>query len=344
MEYSVQYLRDNNGVRNATASNGVRERNTRAPTGHRFGLVACLSNEEQSYSMTFNLECTVSRFEHDGCRVHQYGSGADTFHTNAFIVETAKQLVIIDTMMTVSEARGLKAYAGSIGKPLAAILITHGHPDHYNGVGQLRDIAGKVPVITTRAVNAAIHGSVDSKALKWKPIFGAEWPDDKFAADRFMATGEAMWIDGLRFELMELGKGESACDTCWLVGESRRAVFVGDVVFNGVHSFMNDGHSTQWLHSLTQLESILMPEDSIYTGHGQPGVPAMAIPEQRRYLEHYRQTVRLLACGRPWLDEAAKGALVREMNAYLGTDKLAVFVQAGADAVARELAEQRPGD
>ena len=44
------------------------------------------------------------------------------------------------------------------------------------------------------------------------------------------------------------------------------------------------------------------------------------------------------------LDEAAKGALVREMNAYLGTDRLAVFVQAGADAVARELAEQQPGD
>ena len=262
--------------------------------------------------MTFNFKCTTTVFrKHNDFIVHQHESGADTFYTNAFIVETSRSLVVIDTMMTISEAVGLRTYAKSLGKPIAAVLITHGHPDHYNGVGKIKEEVHTIPVITTLAVNAAIQQGIDYKELKWKPVFGSEWPQSKFAATRFVVTGDVLQFDDVVFELVELGEGESDCDTYWIVGTKQRAVFVGDIVFNGTHSFMNDGHSGEWLQSLTQLESYLKSDDTIYTGHGQPGRPTEVIFLQRQYLEHYRQEIRRLAQGKPLMDDKSKVALVR---------------------------------
>ena len=45
-----------------------------------------------------------------------------------------------------------------------------------------------------------------------------------------------------------------------------RAVFAGDVVFGGVHSFMNDGHTSEWLASLEALKEALSGLDILYTG------------------------------------------------------------------------------
>ena len=86
--------------------------------------------------------------------VHTVASGPETFLTNAFLVETAESLVAVDTMMTVSDARALRRHVDAIGKPLRAVLVTHGHPDHYNGTGDLLEGFGKIPVIATAGVDA----------------------------------------------------------------------------------------------------------------------------------------------------------------------------------------------
>ena len=77
-----------------------------------------------------------------------------------------------------------------------------------------------------------------------------------------------------------------------------RAVFAGDVVFGGVHSFMNDGHTSEWLASLEALEEALSGSDILYTGQGHSGRPVEMISAQRRYLLHYRSTVRHFSRGR----------------------------------------------
>lgn len=269
--------------------------------------------------------------------VHTITSGPTTFLTNAFLVETSRSLVAVDSMMTVSDARELRRRANAVGKPLRAVLITHGHPDHYNGTGELLNGLGKVPVIATANVALAMRRIDDAKEIQWRPVFGEEWPMERVFPDQIVKDREIVFFDGVPFTVRELGPGESHCDLFWTVGTSRRAVFVGDMVFGGVHSFMNDGHSSEWLASLDVLEKELSEVETLYTGHGNAGRPVDLIYAQRRYLHHYRNAVRDLSKGRSSLDGEAKQELVRAMKAILPTDALEGFITAGSDAVASEL-------
>ena len=44
-----------------------------------------------------------------------------------------KELVIVDTTLTMSDSKALKQTADNLGKPVAGIILTHGHPDHVAG-------------------------------------------------------------------------------------------------------------------------------------------------------------------------------------------------------------------
>ena len=269
--------------------------------------------------------------------VHTITSGQETFLTNAFLVETAESLIAVDTMMTVSDARILRRRVDAIGKPLRAVLVTHGHPDHYNGTGELLEGLEEIPVIATKNVEMTMRRTDDAKEVRWRPVFGEEWPRERIFPDRLVSDGETLTVDGVPFAVRELGPGESFCDLYWAVGTGYRAIFVGDVVFGGVHSFMNDGHTSDWLGSLDVLEAELSARDILYPGHGDPGPPTGMISAQRRYLLRYRKTVRELSTGRPFLLPGDKEELVRAMKEILPTDALEGFIAAGADAVASEL-------
>lgn len=45
-----------------------------------------------------------------------------------------------------SDAHALRAAFDRLHKPLLAVPLTHGHPDHYNGVSALLAGQGEVPV------------------------------------------------------------------------------------------------------------------------------------------------------------------------------------------------------
>ena len=272
--------------------------------------------------------------------VHTITSGPKTFLTNAFLVETAESLVAVDTMMTVTDGRNLRRRADAIGKPLSAVLITHGHPDHTNGTGELLKGLGEIPVIATANVELAMRRTDDAKEIRWRPVFGEDWPNVRIFPNRLVSDGETVIFDGVPFVVREMGPGESLWDLYWTVGIASRSVFAGDMVFGGVHSFMNDGHTSEWLASLDTLDEELSGADILYTGHGHSGRPLEMISAQRRYLLHYRETVRRLAGGRAFLSSDEKEVLVQAMKEILPTDALEGFIAPGADAVAFELSSR----
>src|SRR5215831_17790916 len=70
-------------------------------------------------------------------RVHVYQSGEAGIFANAYLVETPRSVVAIDTTLSNTDSKALRAKLDALGKPLVAVLLTHGHPDHYNGITNL---------------------------------------------------------------------------------------------------------------------------------------------------------------------------------------------------------------
>jgi glyoxylase-like metal-dependent hydrolase (beta-lactamase superfamily II) len=271
-------------------------------------------------------------------RVHTFPSGANGIFSNAYLVETEHSVVAIDATLLDSTAGELHARLVALGKPLKAVLLTHGHPDHYNGVTRL--IAGSTAeVIATAGTDRVIRESDAAKERQWRPVFGAEWPAKRTFPNRIFRDGEALEVDGATFAVHDLGPGESESDAYWLVQcGGREVAFIGDAVLHGVHAYMSDGHSARWLENLDRLARDLRGVARLYPGHGEAGGLEL-IEWQRRYLCEYRVTVKAVAAGRAALSDEAKGKLAEHMTTFLPSQKFAFLIPLGADAVARELSE-----
>jgi glyoxylase-like metal-dependent hydrolase (beta-lactamase superfamily II) len=65
------------------------------------------------------------------------------------LIYGAKDAVLVDAYMTVKQANDLADWIASKGKNLTTIYITHGHGDHWFGVGTLLERFPNAKVVAT---------------------------------------------------------------------------------------------------------------------------------------------------------------------------------------------------
>lgn len=270
-------------------------------------------------------------------RIEAFHSGEAGIFANAYLVETRSAVVLIDATLLESTSRALRERIAATGKPLKAVLLTHGHPDHYNGVTNVLGGAA-VPVLATAGANQVIREQDAAKEKQWAPVFKSEWPRKRTFPTRTIADGEAFEVDGVRFTVHDLGRGESDSDAYWIMDDGRRRVaFIGDVVLHRMHAYVSDGHTGAWLSNIARLKETLRDVERLYPGHGEAAGLEM-LDWQRDYLLAYRAAVKALAQGRPSLTEEQKNELAARMHEHFASAKLAFLIPLGADAVAAELA------
>jgi glyoxylase-like metal-dependent hydrolase (beta-lactamase superfamily II) len=270
--------------------------------------------------------------------VHAYRADENGLFVNSYLLETDSGVVVVDTNLLVSDIDALRGRVAAMKKPLVGVLVTHAHPDHFNGImGLVRD--GEVPVYAAASVAAVIEEIADAKRAQWSPTYGDEWPAETYYPNTLLADGERVQLDGISISVRELGRAESHADSYFLVegvGE-RPLAFIGDIAFHGAHPYTADGHSAAWLNVLDLMDVELDQVDTVYPGHGDPTGPGL-FAEQRRYLLYYREMVRRLADGEAKLSDEAKTQLDAAMQAFLPNAPLTWMIGLGADAVAAELA------
>ena len=252
-------------------------------------------------------------------------------NVNSYLVETGDSVVVVDGMLTVSDARAVRARIDERGKPLRGLVVTHAHPDHYAGAHEMLRGLGGVPIVATAAVKSVIERDDGVKDRIVGPMMGAEWPSERRFPDQ-LVKGEARLGDVV-FRVRDLGPGESPADSLWSLDERR--VFVGDLVYSGMHAYLADGHYSEWLACLDALERELDRDVILYVGHGEPaGIELIAA--QRRYVEAFVESVqRHLADG----PEARRAAVAADMKKLLPTDDLSFLMELSVDPIAAALGE-----
>ncbi|MFG1966042.1 MBL fold metallo-hydrolase [Nonomuraea sp. NPDC049028] len=144
-------------------------------------------------------------------RVHTYSAAETGIFVNSYLIETAEGVVLVDASLLVSDAKALAARLAALHKPLLAALVTHPHPDHFNGLPYV--VPDDVPVFATGPVAKVILESAVAKREQWQPMYGDKWPDRFRVPDQLPASGDAMEIGGVRLTVTDIGPAESHADS-----------------------------------------------------------------------------------------------------------------------------------
>ena len=145
-------------------------------------------------------------------------SALGAFCTNCYIVETAdKGAVLIDAPCYPDK---ILSYVASLGLTLKAVLLTHGHCDHIEAVGELVDKTGcdvyihKDDEIMLRDSHLCLAGYF---ATPFIPFDKAITFDD----------GEVITVGGVSFKVIST-PGHTKGSVCYLMDD---VIFSGDTLF-----------------------------------------------------------------------------------------------------------------
>ncbi len=181
--------------------------------------------------------------------IHRFqASGGDT-PVNAYIIEGSRGLVVVDSTLTVSDGRTLRAQVDQLEKPLLGVVITHTHPDHYGALVEL--VTGMdIPVFAADGVGDVIRRDDPVKEEILRPMFGEEWPRERAFPTESVVDGHAVQLGGISLRVTNLGPGESPQDSVWALDDELHQVFSADVAYDRHHCYLADGFHEQWLANI----------------------------------------------------------------------------------------------
>jgi len=203
------------------------------------------------------------------------------FSVNSHLIQGERDAILVDAQFTLSEAAKVVEMVRSSGKQLKYIVVTHGHPDHFFGLGALHAAFPEARIVAAPAVIADIQDYGPRAIERWKPVFKEEIPDSFVVPERLDAA--SLSVEGNEIQLLAMDGGESAHATVlWI--PSTKALLTGDLTYHNIHLWLRENRPEGWLKILARLQE-LSPV-SIYPGHGPTGGPEI-IPANRAYINAF---------------------------------------------------------
>jgi glyoxylase-like metal-dependent hydrolase (beta-lactamase superfamily II) len=269
--------------------------------------------------------------------VHRFQ--ASLFPVNAYLVETRAAVVVVDATLGVSDGKRLRAHVDALGKPLAAVIITHSHPDHYGGVTSLLQGAD-VPVYAVAGVNEVIRRDDAAKEQILRPMFGEEWAAARTFPSRVVQGGERVSIADAVFSVTDLGPSESPHDSMWqLEGDGPPQIFVGDLVYGHMHAFLADGFFDRWLINLERAARELPADATLFMGHGQPATGHAILRWQADYIRLFVDALRFAVTRAGLQGDALADAMTARMKEFLPGDDLLFLMRLSVEPMRKRIAQ-----
>lgn len=200
-----------------------------------------------------------------------------------------RDAVLVDAFMTVKQANALADWVAASGKNLKTIYLTHGHGDHWFGVGRILERFPNANAVATANVvkHMRQHASPEILEKIWKAAFPGQIPDRLVIADEL--NGSVIDLEGHELVPVELGHTDTDYTTCLNV-PSIGLVVAGDAAYNDVHLYLVESSGQtrrEWISALDKIES-LNPR-AVIASHKRPGNEdnPQIIEETRQYIRDF---------------------------------------------------------
>lgn len=256
-------------------------------------------------------------------------------NVNAYVVSDGTGTVLIDATRNSEDARALLALAQQRGPAPATLFITHGHPDHFLGMGALRAALPDLRiVVATQAIKDDIAGFA-----AW--MDGQGWlekePGMKPGAFDYgsieVLDGSALRLPGgAALEVTSDYPAAEAAHTSTLYSKELGALFASDLAYHDVHLWLGVGVTREsaaaWQQITTQLEQRYPAGTVIYPGHGAR-TDARVFGDVRAYIDDL-----LAVAAAAESDQAAIDAMAAKYPDYANREFLLMMSVANQRALA----------
>ncbi|MFE2971741.1 MBL fold metallo-hydrolase [Streptomyces sp. NPDC059340] len=207
----------------------------------------------------------------------------------ATLIRGERDAVLVDALMTAEQADRLAEWVAASGMNLTTVFVTHGHGDHWFGVGTLLERFPGARAVATPAVVEQMKKQMAPEFVGsfWDKRFPGQIPSRLVAAEPL--AGDRLELEGHDLVVVGLGHTDTDDTTCLHV-PSIGLVVAGDAVYNDVHLYLAESPAEgrrAWLDALDTIAA-LEPE-AVVAGHKNPDRPddPKAIAETRRYIHDF---------------------------------------------------------
>jgi glyoxylase-like metal-dependent hydrolase (beta-lactamase superfamily II) len=198
-----------------------------------------------------------------------------------------KDAVLVDAFMTTKQANALADWVASKGKNLWIIYITHGHGDHWFGIGALLERFPKARAVATPDTVKVMRLNASPQTLQaaWEAGFPGQIPSNLVIAEEL--KGNVIELEGQELVVVELGHTDTDYTTCLHV-PSIGLVVAGDSAYNDVHLYLAESNAQnrqEWIAALDKIESL--NPNAVVASHKRP-----ENEDSPRVIEETRQYIR----------------------------------------------------
>lgn len=260
-------------------------------------------------------------------------------HVNAYIVELENSVVVIDTTLALSSATELRKKAESFGKPIEAVLLTHGHPDHYTGLVGFKD----VPRIGSQG---CLDFAIEEDRVKSPTAtnyLGDDYPKKRLFPNEIIKDGDNFTFSGVKFTFSDLGPGESPSDGMWVIRKDGVThVFVGDLIALNCHCFFRDGYVFEWQEILKRFKQDFDARATrFYIGHGETPVGMEGVDWQLGYNNAFINAVASLKDRSIPVSKDSQNKIIAVMQKYLPSESTLFLLTYELDISIQQVIEKR---
>jgi glyoxylase-like metal-dependent hydrolase (beta-lactamase superfamily II) len=206
---------------------------------------------------------------------------------SATLIMGERDAVLVDPLLTRTQAHAVANWVAASGKTLTAVYVTHGHGDHFFGLGIILDRFPEARGVAMPAVVEYMRSQVQPDAVGsfWERLFPGQLPERLDIAEPL--DEPALDLEGHSLVAVDLGHTDTDHTTCLHVPDIGLVV-AGDAVYNDVHLYLaesNPERRQEWLAALDVIET-LNPV-AVVAGHKRA-----SRDDHPRILEETRQYIR----------------------------------------------------